>query len=151
MHNTDEIGYEKSPRAGLLPYIRGENGSIQYLMMISSDPKFGGPRPMISKGKIEEGETAKLTAIREAEEELGLISYNIKNFELLSDTHRVALYSCAYNFTLYMAEVIDRGHFDKWGDETAYTQWMTLDEFKQEGRRDHVKYVEMAEGKLKYG
>ena len=65
--NTDESQYEKAPRAGLIPFIRSERG-IEYLMMIASDPKFGGPRPMISKGKIEDGETQKQAALREAEE-----------------------------------------------------------------------------------
>jgi 8-oxo-dGTP pyrophosphatase MutT (NUDIX family) len=151
MHNFEETGYEKGPRAGMLPYIRGEDGAIQYLMMISSDPKFGGPRPMLSKGKIEGTENAWEAAMREAEEELGLVPFNIRNTTLLCDEHRVELYSCAYQLTLYMGEVIDRGYFEKWGDETAYTQWMTLEEFRAEGRRDHVKYVELAEERLKNG
>jgi len=38
MHNTDELGYEKRARAGIVPYMLLEDGTIEYLMMVSSDP-----------------------------------------------------------------------------------------------------------------
>lgn len=143
MHNTDETGYEKRARAGLVPYTRNGAGELEYLVMISSDPKYGGPRPMISKGKIEEGEGVWDAAKREAAEELGLKAENIKldTCKDLAD-ERVALYSGAYQLTLFACEINDRYDFDKWGDETEYTQWMTLAEFKQHGRKDHVKFIE---------
>lgn len=147
MHN-DETGYEKSPRAGLIPFLRGEDGQLRYLMMVSSDPKFGGPRPMISKGKIEEGETPLGCAIREAEEELGLKQRNLRGpmYELFEG--RVELYSCAYDLYVFGVEIQDRYDFDKWCDETEFTLWMTLDEFRQSGRRDHVRFVEELERKV---
>ena len=149
MHNSDELGYEKRARAGLLPYLR-TGDTIQYLMMVSSDPKFGGPRPMISKGKIEPGEGVLDTAIREAEEELGLKRRNIQKVRDLAD-ERVVLHSGTYDLTLFSCEVIDRYDFGKWCDETEYILWMTLDEFREHGRKDHVKYVEQLEAKVRAG
>lgn len=150
MHNTDEHGYEKRARAGMIPYMRGEDGTLEYLMMVSSDPKFGGPRPMISKGKIEDGEGTLEAAIREAEEELGLKRRNMKMMTINGiAAERVTLHSGTYDLTLYSCEIIDRYDFDKWCDETEYTVWMTLEEFREDGRKDHIKYVEMLENSVK--
>jgi 8-oxo-dGTP pyrophosphatase MutT (NUDIX family) len=150
MHNTDETGFEKRARAGLVPYMVADDGEIEYLMMVSSDPKFGGPRPMISKGKIEPMEGVLDAAIREAEEELGLKRRNIVSGSIrdLAD-ERVVLHSGTYDLTLFSCEIADRYDFDKWCDETEYVTWMTLEEFKIYGRKDHVKYVEKLEGVVK--
>lgn len=150
MHNSDETGYEKRARAGLIPYMRLSDGTLQYLMMVSSDAKFGGPKPMVSKGKIEPGEETLEAAVREAEEELGLKQSNIVKGSLraLAD-ERVVLHSGAYYLTLYSCEIGDRYDFDKWCDETEYTTWMTLPEFREHGRKDHIKYVEMLEANVR--
>lgn len=150
MHNNnDEVGYEKHPRSGLIPYLVTPGKDISYLMMISSDPKFGGPRPMISKGKIENGETTLSCAIREAEEELGYKQRNGRGEPILVWEGRTQLYSCAYELTVYGIEIMDRYDFDKWCEETEYTEWLTLEEFRKHGRRDHLKYVELLEAKAK--
>lgn len=103
---------------------------------------------MISKGKIEKDETTLECAIREAEEELGLLRRNLRGeiFEIFNG--RVQLYSGAYHLTVYAVEIQDRYDFDKWCDETLYTEWHTLESFKEEGRRDHIKFVEELERKL---
>jgi hypothetical protein len=146
MHDSDEAGYEKRARAGLIPYMLGEGSSLYYLMMISSDPKFGGPRPMISKGKIESGEAVLQAAIREAEEELGLRQRNIRHGTLVEVAdERVVLHSGSYDLTLFACEIMDKYDFGKWCDETEFTIWMTLDSFASKGRKDHVKYVEKLE------
>jgi 8-oxo-dGTP pyrophosphatase MutT (NUDIX family) len=145
----DEQGYEKRARAGLIPFMRNDAGNLEYLMMVASDSKFGGPRPMISKGKIEEGETPIVAAVREAEEELGLVQRNIRGdvFEVFSG--RQELFSGAYHLTVYAAEIQSRWDFDKWCEETEYTVWMTLEEFREKGRRDHVKFVEAIEERIR--
>lgn len=145
MHEIDESGYEKRARAGLIPYIRGEDGIPLYLMMVSSDPKFGGPRPMISKGKIEDGETPLEGAVREAEEELGFHMRNARGTLKLVFEGRVELYSGAYHLTVFGCEIQDRYDFGKWCEETSYILWLTLAEFRQVGRKDHVKFVEELE------
>lgn len=143
----DESGYEKLPRAGLIPFVKTPDG-YQYLMMISSDPKFGGPRPMISKGKIEKGEDELGAAVREAEEELGLFMSNTLGevFEIWRG--RVALRSGAYNLAVFGVEILDRTHFGMWCDETLFTEWHTLESFRENGRRDHVRFVEDLERML---
>lgn len=144
-----EDTYEKEPRAGLIPFLRCDDGEIRYLMMVASDPKFGGPRPMISKGKIENGETELECAFREAEEELGMVVRNTRGAPLPVFEGRIELYSCAYSLTVFGIEIQDRFDFGKWCDETEYTEWLTLEEFKAKGRRDHVRFVEALERRLR--
>lgn len=149
MNNTinehDESGYEKRARAGLIPFIRHPDSPIKYLMMVCSDPKFGGPRPMISKGKIESGETALQAAIREAEEELGLKQRNMRGDIIPLYAGRQELYSGAYDLTVFGVEIQDQCDFDKWCEETLYTEWHDLENFRKVGRKDHIKFVEALE------
>ena len=149
LDSLDEQVYEKRARAGLIPYMRNEGGELQFLMMVSSNSKFGGPRPMISKGKIEKNESTLAAAVREAEEELGLHKRNIRKGTLKDlAEERVVLRSGAYHLTVFACEIVDRYDFGKWCDETEYTVWMTLDEFREKGRKDHVKYVERLAAQL---
>lgn len=141
----DESGYEKRARAGLIPYMWGDGGQLCYLMMVSSDPKFGGPRPMISKGKIEPGETELEAAVREAIEELGFRPRNARGTIKEVANERVTLHSGAYNLAVFAVEIMDKYDFDKWCSETEFTCWLTLENFKVKGRKDHVKYVEQLE------
>jgi 8-oxo-dGTP pyrophosphatase MutT (NUDIX family) len=155
MHNMDnsqdELQYHKPARAGLIPYTFNAEGVPVYLMMISSDPKFGGPRPMISKGKIEIGEDELNCAIREAEEELGLVKRNMKSEPVQLAAEQVVLRSGTYFLTVFYVEIFDRLDFDKWCDETEYTLWMTCEQFKEEGRKDHVKYVVQLDNIIRNG
>lgn len=112
--HEDELQYEKRPRAGLIPWLRDEKGELKFLMMVSSDPKFGGPRPMISKGKIEENEDAFECAIREAVEELGLKRENLAATPELLTHERVTLRSGTYMLTLYSAPILERWDFQMW-------------------------------------
>lgn len=151
MENYDEEQYEKRARAGLIPYLRDGDGVYHYLMMISSNAKFGGPRPMISKGKIEDDEDTLGCAIREAEEELGLVRDNMIESPFLIADERVALRSGAYHLTVYAARIRDRWNFEKWCDETLMTEWHTLESFKENGRRDHIRYIDLLEQHLRVG
>lgn len=133
------------PRAGLVPYIHDTGGQIRYLTMISSSPIYGGPRPMISKGKVEDGETTKQAAYREAEEELGLKLSNVDGKGFLVADEYVTLRSANYQLTVYAVEVISKYNFNMWGSETGAIEWLTLEEFRQRGRKDHLKYIEAIE------
>jgi len=100
---------------------------------------------MISKGKIEDDEGPLECAIREAEEELGLKKRNLRGefYEVFEG--RIELYSCAYTLFVFGVEIQDRYDFGKWCDETEYTLWLTLEEFKEKGRKDHIRFVEELE------
>ena len=50
---------------------------------------------------------------------------------------------------MFGVEIQDRYDFDKWCDETEFTTWMDLESFKQKGRKDHVRFVEELERKLR--
>ena len=130
-------------KAGFIPYFH--NGvNYEYLMMVSSDPKFGGDKPMISKGGVEIDETVKEGALREAEEELGLRRHNLKSFFFFHEknfkTHQLFVYA---------GEVKSKDDFAKPHFETEYTVWMTKAEFIENRRRDHRIFIEQLEFLLK--
>ena len=69
----------KKVKAGLIPFYFDKSiGKFKYLMMVSSDAAYGGDKPMISKGGQDPGESNRATALREAEEELGLVLSNLQ-------------------------------------------------------------------------
>ena len=86
--------WKDKDKAGLIPFYREEDGTIKFLMMVASNPQFGGYKPMISKGSVEDDEQVQECAIREAVEELGLVVENcigtpFKIFEnYVIDEHR---------------------------------------------------------------
>lgn len=133
-----------SPKAGFIPYMFDQStGQLKMLFMVASDPKFGGPKPMISKGTIEEGEETLHAAIREAKEELGLKAKNLKNEPFKLWEGFVSLRTSKYDLTVYAAEIKDKTDFDKWESETLYATWMTNESFQEKGRRDHKEIVQL--------
>ena len=130
-------------KAGLIPYYFDEGiNKFKYLMMISSDARYGGDKPMVSKGGVDSGETFEQAAIREAEEELGLVQGNMKSGTFLPLTMKRFP---NYNLALYTCEINDVSNFVKPCYETEYTQWMTADEFFENGRKDHREFVDHLE------
>ena len=136
-----------NPKAGLIPYMY-ENGILKMLFMVSSNPKFGGPKPMISKGTIEAGEDELVAAIREAEEELGLKKENLKEDPFLVQREYVQLRSSEYDLAIFAAEIKDKYDFNKWCYETAFATWMSVDSFMEKGRKDHKPIVQLLVNKL---
>lgn len=124
---------KKIYRAGVVPYFITEEGEIMMLFMKPSNPKYGGKRFQLAKGKFEEGETAEEAGFREASEELGLADINIldsfKVGEFLGRT------------TVFAARIRDKNAFTETTDETEAVKWMTLDEFVEEGRELHKPVV----------
>jgi 8-oxo-dGTP pyrophosphatase MutT (NUDIX family) len=126
-------------RAGLIPFIKeGEN--IYMMFMKPSAPKYGGDTFQIAKGKKESGETLKETAIREANEELGLLRDNIKQVE------EVGIFMG--RTSVFVGHIRDKNLFGDPGCETAKVQWMTLEEFMQMGRDLHKPVVKSAYRKI---
>lgn len=127
----------KQRKAGFIPYTFNETiGKFKYLMMVSSNAAFGGSLPMISKGGQDPGETDEETALREAEEELGLVRSNVLN------CFDVGKYSSKnYKLVVFAGEIRDPHSFVETCYETAYTVWMTADEFLKFGRKDHHMFI----------
>lgn len=127
---------KKVYRAGVIPYFI-ENGLIQIYCMKPSDAEFGGSRFQIAKGKVEEGESNKDAAIREAQEELGLFTGNI-------DGDVVELGTFMGRTTIFIAKMKDKEMFGLPHHETGETKWMSVDEFMNEGRTLHRPVVQAA-------
>ena len=101
-------------RAGFIPYFK-DNNEIHIMLMIPSDPAYGGNCPQICKGFAEESETYSDAAIREAEEELGLKRENIKS---------IHYFKTIKNIAIYYGEIIDKNDFNQFHYETGETLWI---------------------------
>lgn len=132
---------QKIYRAGTLPYYIDSNGILKFLFMKPANPQFGGEQFQIAKGKIEDGESDKKAALREAYEELGLLENNIvKLFKLGVYLGRT---------TIFIARVQDPENFIEPHFETGETRWFTPAEFKECGRFIHIPIILEAEDFVK--
>jgi 8-oxo-dGTP pyrophosphatase MutT (NUDIX family) len=127
----------KVHRAALIPIMFNADNPVlsKMMFMVPSDSTYGGDRPQMAKGQIEEDESAKQAAIREAHEELGLCSNNI-----------IDIIDCGVwlgRTTVFAALVRsdNPADFDPFHEETDSTHWMTLAEFMQDGRDIHQPVV----------
>lgn len=127
----------KIDRAGVIPYVLDEDDRIQMMFMISSDSKYGGPDPQISKGKVDpEDNSFRDAAFREAEEELGLFQGNVvEEYFLGVFMGRTHIYVCKIN---------DPELFGDPTYETERTVWMTPEQFYEQGRELHRPVVKAA-------
>lgn len=139
MEHTD-ISPEWAPkqiwRAGLIPFFINDDGAIEMLFMIPSDQRYGGSDPQMAKGRIDDDEQPEETALREAKEELGLVTGNIAGELKYFGVHlgRTHVYAC---------EVKSKDRFGMFSYETQDTRWMTEDDFRKNGRDIHRKIVSM--------
>lgn len=130
---------KKIYRAGVIPFIQeGEN--ILMMFMKPSKPKYGGDTYQVAKGKQEEDESRRETALREASEELGLFKGNILQLESLGEW--------LGRTTFYIAHIKDKELFGDPHHETGNVKWMTLNDFMKEGRDLHKPVVKAAHRKM---
>lgn len=123
-------------RAGLLPYRRDDDGVVRFLLMKPADSRFGGEQFQMAKGKVELGESPLQAALREAQEELGLVPANLRTVEFLGDyLGRTAV---------YMGQVLDPDNFNDPHFETAETVWMSVPDFQTVGRSLHLPILQDA-------
>ena len=120
-------------KAAFIPYYEDK-----ILVCKSSNPMYGGPDFALAKGMIDPGESEMDAAIREAQEELGLRSINIKG----SVKHLGNFKTFSYILSVYWAEVHDPDAFDDPCWEIAETKWMTWKEFRETGRSKHRPVVD---------
>lgn len=125
-------------RAGMIIYhIPSDDPEIKILFMVPSDPTHGTKYPQIPKGKVEENETSKEAAIREAKEEVGLFPPNIEgNINLLG--------RFLGRTDIFIAKVKDPKLFGDFHFETKRTVWLTPEEFQQQGRDLHKPIIKAA-------
>jgi len=123
---------KKAPRAGFIPYYY-VNGELHIMLMKPSNAKFGGDEFQVAKGKIEDGETAEVAAIREASEELGLREQNLLDINYLGKF-------LGYTEIFY-GQVKDQSDFGETTYETEVTLWLPPEKFFDIGRRIHFPIV----------
>jgi 8-oxo-dGTP pyrophosphatase MutT (NUDIX family) len=126
--NTSQI-----EKAALIPYYC-YGGEIKMLFMKPSDPKFGGSNYQCCKGRVDPGYSSEQTAIKEAEEELGLTEDNIKDLQFLF--YDVLNYKDGRSCIIYVytAEVINPDNLVPFHYETGSTRWMNIKEVADELR-----------------
>jgi len=114
--------------------------------MIPSDPAYGGDKPQLPKGRVDEGENTEQAAIREAQEEVGLRTDNIKEIQLITKETISGKYA-SYDIFVYGAEVIDSKAFDDFGWESKWAGWMPIDEALQKGRDNQRHFLQALKAK----
>jgi len=129
---------KKQERGGVIPYYI-KDGEILMMFMQPSNPKFGGPKFQIAKGKIEDGESPQEGAFREAKEELGLFGPNVEFPNTLGQFG---------NVHMYIAKIKDPKMFGDTTDETQATTWWTPEDFASKGRSWQKPIVKAAARKI---
>lgn len=126
----------KTYRAGIVPYYIDDDQHIQMLFFIPSNKKFGGEKPQIGKGRVEDDEEFVEAALREGNEELGLFKGNIVTIydlgRFLGRTH------------VFVCKIDDPDMFGDPGNETKETLWMTPKQFDEDGRELHQPIIKAA-------
>lgn len=128
-------------KAGIIPFIITDGGVVEMLFMVSSDPKFGGPDPMCSKGHIDPGETPEQAAIREGIEELGLKESNFAGEPYHLMDQEIQGLCNSYGLRMYAVQVKSKEDFDEPHYETERTEWMTWADYYQKGRKNQQVFV----------
>lgn len=127
-----KVPIPETRKAGLIPYF--VNDTIEFLLVIPSDPFYGGNMPQISKGYIDLGESPDEAAIREAEEELGLNINNIDDFQYCFD---VKIKN--YTLSIFMAKILNKKNFNEPCYETKETKWIKINNINEKTvREDHI-------------
>jgi 8-oxo-dGTP pyrophosphatase MutT (NUDIX family) len=116
-------------RAGIVPYYIDGN-QIHVYLMIPSNAAYGGTEPQIAKGRVEE-EGEQEAAIREGEEELGLIRSNIDKIEVGWSGNLSGMSASGYKFVVYIASIKDPKNFGKFHYETGWAGWISEQEISR--------------------
>jgi len=108
-------------KAGVIVYYGNE-----VLLIKPSDPEFGGLDFQLPKGRIDPGESIERTAMREAEEELGLKKSNIKKLFKIKP-YKILGLTREYTLTLYGVEVKGKEGFGPSDFEISEKKWFPKD------------------------
>ncbi|XP_002736206.1 bis(5'-nucleosyl)-tetraphosphatase [asymmetrical]-like [Saccoglossus kowalevskii] len=122
--------------AGLIIFRRFQ-GKPEYLLMQTS---YGQHHWTPPKGHVDPGESDKVTALRETEEEAGLTA---AHFKMIEDFKKVLKYNVKGRLktvVYWLAELVDRNVAVKLSKEHQRYEWLEIDK-----ACDIAKYVEMQE------
>lgn len=127
-------------RAGLIPFYVEEDGTVKMMFMVPTENEWIESIPQISKGRVEPGEMVMRSAIREAQEELGLKRSNLSRIEPIGQYSTIMF---------YIGQINDPDDFDPFDPiETQAVKWLTFEQYQEEGRQLHVPVVRAAVEKI---
>jgi len=133
---------DKTELSGIIPIFQTDSGEYQMMFMCPSDEKYGGKKLQIAKGHVEKGENPLEAGLREANEELGLRENIIKRI------WKCGVYDKRMHIYGAIVDSKSSSKFDKFTSETAYTKWLTLEEFLDVGYDGHKHIVKKCIGML---
>lgn len=118
------------------------------LFMVPSDPAYGGSRPQIAKGNVDEGEDLLTAALREAEEELGFVEANIATEPIEAwggglVGMKTGGGDLPYSMKVFAVQVKDKSAFTDPHYETGSVHWLSAEEFAQVGRASQNEAVQI--------
>ena len=116
-------------RAGIVPYFF-DGQKVNVYLMIPSNAAYGGTEPQIAKGRVE-NENEQEAAVREGEEELGLVPNNIEKIEIGWSGNLSGMSDNGYKFVVYMAAVKDPKFFGHPHYETSWAGWISEQEINR--------------------
>lgn len=119
--NEDKIGM----KAGVVPFYI-ENNNIKIMLVIPSNPAYGGTHYQISKGRQDGNEKPIETAKREAFEEMGLDKSNVSDFFFCAK-EKIQGMTRSYNLHIFAAEIKNPLKFSKSDFEIKTKNWIDAD------------------------
>lgn len=125
----------KTQKAGIVPfYFVDEEPHMMFMQ--PSNKNYGGGKFQIAKGHIDEGENPLEAALRECNEELGLVDSNIMWLEKCGEFFG--------NHHIYVALLKTNSpqKFDPFTEETKEVAWMSESSFLEVGREKHKPVVQ---------
>ena len=114
-------------RAGIVAYYL-EDQNILIRLMIPSNSDFGGIKPQVAKGRVEEGEHIQETAVREGEEELGLKRSNFAESVVSIGEFPIIGQEEKYIFHCFAVRVKNLEDFNTPHFETGWSGWMPCEQ-----------------------
>lgn len=125
----------KKQKAGIVPFYFVEE-EPHMMFMRPSDESYGGSKFQIAKGHIDKGENPLEAALRECNEELGLIESNILWLE------KCDVFFGNHHIYVALLKSNSPQKFDSFTDETAEVAWMNESNFLDVGRKRHHPVIQ---------
>jgi 8-oxo-dGTP pyrophosphatase MutT (NUDIX family) len=141
--NEEKLGM----KAGMIPFYI-DNDKLKIMLVIPSDPAYGGSNYQISKGRQDGNEKPIETAKREAKEEMGI--------KKLSDVFQVSKtiltgMTRSYNFFLFAGKMNDPNDLGKVDFEISHRDWLDADNLQNiRGTQKDLIYKAIKKIKRKY-